>query len=577
MKKMMKFISFILVLTILMSILISVVNINTSYAVSQSVSSDINGINNSKYPGIKDRINLLKSKYPNWNFKILYTGLDWNDVIAHEFVGHGDSPKCLVQKQANYQGAWICPICGDRPYDNGTWRCCSEQAIKYMMDPRNSINASDVFQFEELNNTGCDIETIRTMVSGSFLAGHEQVLVNTANNNNVNGYYITARMLHEQGKSGSALTSGDGYEGNYVGYYNAFNIAASGNSTSEIIKNALAYAKKMGWNSLDKSITEGIRFLANEYINKGQNTLYLQKFDVEASNGLYCNQYMQNILAAQTEGTTLRNTYISTNTMSSAHTFIIPVYENMPNEACPRPDTNGTSTVSSDLVKVNVNSQIKMRNSPNGSETVGWLYKDEIVTRTEKATSKVAGTYWDKVRKNDGTEGYTARETYEYESEYKLYLVPINDNSANNNNNNNNNEQEEENNLQNTNKVKIDKQSNIIIVTPDAIANDILNANGGSIKIVRADGSYLWGPGEPLATGFKVANRYTVVKKGDCNGDSYVDTGDTFIIKKVLLNVGQFGNDYLKKAADVNNDNYVDTGDTFSLKKQLLGLGNISI
>ena len=139
---------------------------------------------------------------------------------------------------------------------------------------------------------------------------------------------------------------------------------------------------------------------------------------------------MQNILAAQSEGTTLRNTYINTNSMSSSHTFIIPVYENMPQNVCSRPDTNGTSSTDMDLVKVNVEASLRIRNSPNGDTTVGWLYSNEIVTRLEKTTSKVNGTYWDKVQKADGTIGYAARETYEGESSYKLYLVPVSENSS---------------------------------------------------------------------------------------------------------------------------------------------------
>lgn len=164
--------------------------------------------------------------------------------------------------------------------------------------------------------------------------------------------------------------------------------------------------------------------------------MYLQKFDVEKTNGLYSNQYMQNILAAQNEGTTLRNTYININSMSSSHTFIIPVYENMPSDVCSRPDTNGSSSTDVDVVKVNVDQTLRIRNNPNGTETVGWLYKNEIVTRIEKATSKVGGTYWDKVRKSNGVVGYAARETYDGESQYKLYLVPVNDNNNNSGNNN---------------------------------------------------------------------------------------------------------------------------------------------
>lgn len=554
MDKIRRIISIVLILSIITGILISVINHNESYAVSQSVSTDINGINDSKYPGIKDRIKLLQSKYPNWKFKILYTGLDWNEVISNEYVGHGGSPKNLVYKNSRYQGAWICSICGDRAYDNGSWRCVSEQGIKYMMDPRNSLNASDIFQFEELTNSGSDVNVVKSMVNGTFLAGHEQGIVDAANKNNVNAYYIVARIIQEQGKTGTVLTAGNGYNGQYVGYYNVFNRGASGNSTQEILLNGLATAKKYGWTSLDKSIDGGISFLANNYIHKGQNNLYLQKFDVEATNGLYSNQYMQNILAAQSEGTTLRNTYININAMSSSHTFIIPVYENMPGDACSRPDTNGSSSTDVDVVKVNVDQTLRIRNNPNGSTTVGWLYKDEIVTRLEKATSKVGGTYWDKVRKSNGVVGYAARETYDGESQYKLYLVPVNDNGNNGNNDNNDNGGNNSSGNDTTN-VKIDKTNNIITVTPNVIAFDILNAFGGSAKITKADGSYLNGGNDLMATGFIVEDKYTVVKKGDCNGDGNTNALDAAIILRYNVNQYSLKDCYLRAGAISDNNN----------------------
>ena len=169
--------------------------------------------------------------------------------------------------------------------------------------------------------------------------------------------------------------------------------------------------------------------------------MYLQKFDVDNKYyGLYWHQYMQNIMAAQSEGTTLRKTYEKINAINTSHTFIIPVYKNMPTTACARPNSTSSSVVTSDIVKVNVNSTIGLRESPNGNRLANtYLSKDEIVTRIEKATSKVAGTYWDKIRKADGTEAYVARETYDYETEYKLYLVPVNSDSNSNINNVNSN------------------------------------------------------------------------------------------------------------------------------------------
>lgn len=57
--------------------------IKESYA-AQSTEGYSSKINN--YPGYKELIDNLKAKYPNWQFKILYTGLDWNQVIKMKQV-----------------------------------------------------------------------------------------------------------------------------------------------------------------------------------------------------------------------------------------------------------------------------------------------------------------------------------------------------------------------------------------------------------------------------------------------------------------------------------------------------------
>ena len=420
--KIIKFISIVVILTILAYTLLVLFDNNKAYAVSQWISSDIDGIDESLYPGFKEKIKSLQAQYPNWTFKVLYTDLNWSDVISNEYVGHNSGPRNMIQATTNYQGQWICPICS---YKNSSWRCASQAAIEYMMDPRNSLNSSDIFQFEELTINGCDINAINSMISGTFLQGHANEIANSANATQINPYYIIARLIQEQGRNGSATSSGAS------GYYNPFNIGATGNSDAEEIENAINYAKKQGWNTLEKAITGGINFIANDYIKQGQNTLYFQKFDVENQyNGLYWHQYMQNLMAAQSEGNTLRKTYVDINSVSSSHTFIIPLYKNMPSTACSRPDGSADATVSGDIVKVNANGGLNMRNAPNGS-VIGAVSSGEIVTRIEKATSKVAGTYWDKIRRANGEEGYVARQTYDNEAEYKLYLLPLGDDGSN--------------------------------------------------------------------------------------------------------------------------------------------------
>ena len=67
----------------------------------------------------------------------------------------------------------------------------------------------------------------------------------------LNGYSILAKIINEQGSGSSPLATGSGYNGQYVGYYNFFNVGAYGNGTSTVITNGLKYAQNKGWNSVE--------------------------------------------------------------------------------------------------------------------------------------------------------------------------------------------------------------------------------------------------------------------------------------------------------------------------------------
>ena len=525
-----KFISILIIINIISIITENFSTVSKAADIKQTVSTDINAIDESKYPGIKSKINELKKQYPNWNFKILYTGIKWEDAIKYEYTGHGSSPKNLVPISSNYAGNWICSICKDEVYDSGAWKCASEEAIKYMMDPRNSINTSDIFQFLELSydqNKGYSKDTVKTMLKGSFLEDEKYVTVimDACKQYNVNPYYIVARILQEQGKKGSVLTKGEGYNNQYVGYYNVFNIGASGSVKEKVILNGLAKAKNNGWTSLEKSISGGIQIIASQYIARGQNTMYLQKFDVDNSDGnMYWHQYMQNILAAQKEGETLKKTLSTINAVSGEYTFIIPVYENMPSTVALRPSTTLSNVeVSTDLVIVNVNSSLKIRSAPAGTTTVGYLYAGEIVTRIQKATEKVNGTYWDKVLSSGGVEGYAARNTYDGDSAYKLYLVPLSDEILINGSEGNTNE---------SNEIKQDEIN---------IVNTNQNNDASSSGLI----------------------------KGDVNSDGKITSSDYVLIKNHIMGTKMLSEE-AKKYADYNEDGKITSSDYVLIKNYIM-------
>ena len=53
--------------------------------------------------------------------------------------------------------------------------------------------------------------------------------------------------------------------------------------------------------------------MGSNYINKGQNTLYFEKFNVVNTSSLYFHQYMGNATAALTEGQSLAKGYSDKN------------------------------------------------------------------------------------------------------------------------------------------------------------------------------------------------------------------------------------------------------------------------
>lgn len=565
-RKILKYIIF-LIIFILINILLE----NNVEAGSQPISEDINGIDSNRYPGVKQMIQMLQYQHPNWRFKVLYTGLTLDEVIANEYVGHKtESPRSLVS--GNLTGEWKCSICGDTRYDNGSWCCASEIALRYMIDPRNSINSSDVFQFMELTYVECDHNSIQQMVSGTFLDNYNYIeaILRAARNNNINAYYLAALALQEQGPNGGATVSGT-YPG-YEWFYNIFNINATGKDKETIIKNGLSYAQRKGWLTIELSIEGGAEIIANGYINRGQNTIYFKKFDVEDTNGLYWHQYQQNILAAQNEGVKIRKALEENGKMEAPYTFIIPLYENTPSEICRKPNTSsGSSTITSDLVRVNVNSSIAVRYSPNGDKMSGVsLYKDEIVTRLEKATTKVGGTYWDYILKGDGTKGYVARETYDYDlPDYKLYLVPILEEQPQPQ------PPEDETNTIKNDKVKINYTSKEVTIVPGTSIQDIMSLTGENIVVRKANGEILV-DGAPLATGYIINDTYTIAVLGDPNGDGKVNSGDLFSIQKYLLTKHGMS-EQVGIAMDVNGDKKINSGDLFGIQKYLLTKINFTI
>ena len=106
-----------------------------------------------------------------------------------------------------------------------------------------------------------------------------------------------------------------------------------------MIRSGLQEAKDNGWDTRYKALEGGAKSVSSDYIFKGQDTLYLQKFDVDPSyNGLYWHQYMQNLLGPYSEGKSVRKGYEEMGILNNGFVFKVPVYNNMPGSPCPKPE-----------------------------------------------------------------------------------------------------------------------------------------------------------------------------------------------------------------------------------------------
>lgn len=375
-------------------------------------------VDESKYPGYKEKLLALRKANPNWKFTLYYTGIDWKTAVYNETKGlHGRS---LVQGKT---GEWLCEQCGTKVYDKGGWMCASEKAVAYLMDTRNYLITSYIFQFEELSYDPSyyTIDGIEKVLNGTFMykksirqyynnSNFEDItfskaIMEAANSSGVSPYYLAARIRQEIGVNGSDSIYGT-YKG-YEGYYNFYNIGA--NSGTDPIGNGLKFASNttMGkyllpWDDPAKAIKGGAIWIATNYIAIGQDTLYFQKFDV-VSNGtpFYTHQYMQNIFAAKNEGYTTYSTYNKLGLLDNNYNFIIPVYENMPKalSAEPKNDLNKpvvprlSLKTTSKALMIGKTYNIEIKENNTGTLT----YKSSntkvaIVSSSGKVTAKSYGT-----------------------------------------------------------------------------------------------------------------------------------------------------------------------------------------
>ncbi|MHB8129331.1 MAG: SH3 domain-containing protein [Mobilitalea sp.] len=329
----------------------------------------------------KASLRQLHTIYPHWEFKAYHTGLDWYSVISRETVTGKNllSNAKSIEWKSLENGAYNWKTDAFIVFDGSTWVTASKAAVEYYMDPRNFLSSSGIFQFELLkyqsgyqNLSGVEnilkgtamYNTRYTFTDENGIAqaySYAETFIKAAEYSGVSPYHLASRVKQEIVTSATTLSSSvSGTYSGYEGLYNFYNIGAFDSAGGGAIANGLRYAKNgstnvvnnslymIPWTSPFRSIVGGSYFIGGSYINRGQDTIYLQKFNVTPISTFY-HQYMSNVEAPFAEGKKILTAY---NGMAdSPIVFSIPVYLNMP-----------TSAISAPVTMFNPNNRMKSLN-----------------------------------------------------------------------------------------------------------------------------------------------------------------------------------------------------------------------
>lgn len=542
----------------------------------------------------REGLRQLHAAYPKWRFVADHNGVDWNsmvdaqNVIGRSLVSSGDPDSWKSVEEGYYD--WSTGKYTDL---DGGWVQASNEMIQYALDPRNFLNASNIFMFESLvyNPSFQNESGVRSFIAGSFMDGsshdltyngltydYASALMLAGQTASISPYHIATRIFQELGRSNPSNIISGNISG-YSNLYNYFNIGATYANGNNATTNGLIYANRTDvatlrpWNSRMRAIIGGSIFVGNEYVNIGQNTLYYEKFDIKN----FWHQYMTNIQAAVSESNSSSNAYSSNLKYDSAFVFTIPVYDNMPSAVCERPEKNFG----------NVNNKLKDLSVDGYSLTQTFdLYNNEYSLIVDNIVSSihVSGSLVDDLASVDGLGDYnlgvgeniinivvTAQNGDQ--NTYRICVV----------------REEPDTTGEGTGFSSIyavnENQKTIANISVGSSASEFMNGitctGGATAKVLDKNDTEVTGK---VATGnvliiYNSSNmviaQYDIVIYGDPTGDGKIDIFDVASIKRYKLGSVSLENAYLE-AADCNHDGKVDIFDVAAIKRNVLGVSIIS-
>jgi len=515
--------------------------------------------------------------HPTWKFTPLITDISWDELLENQYVTGRNLLKTPVSWRSYEKGAydWTNNTWYNN-FDSGGWIQACEECIDYYLDPRNFIE-NGIFQFLVLSYDGTEVpvSSIKNMLKNTFMyegdvgggMTYPEAIIAAGKEAGASPYMLAARIRLEQGAVGNKLAHGtvtETYNGESVyGYYNHFDIGAYAHNGRGAILNGAIYAKNKGWDTPYKAIVGGATFLVKSYIGVGQNTLYLQKYDVvDGGNGYYGHQYMTNVDAAYTEGITLQNAIIGSEAENTALNFLIPVYKNMPEEVAPKPLTTGSANnLLSDISAEDVIFTEKFDKYTKQYEGNTSRKTIEITAKAYDEAAVISGTGTVELEKGVNEIRISVLATNGCTRTYTLYITydgpdPISKTYG----------------IGDTMIMGIAPlttvegfKENLILTERTAIIKGTDGNEKANSDMVKT-GDILF------VTEGEITTSYSIVIYGDTNGDGKLTSADLLRTQRVILKLAEFDNKAFENAADFNRDGNINSRDLLTCQRRILGL-----
>ncbi|NLD10406.1 MAG: hypothetical protein GX671_01425, partial [Clostridiales bacterium] len=361
------------------------------------------------------RLATLHKSHPNWVFKAVDTGLTWSSAAAKQTASNGSNAI-----QSSYAPAYRSTDKGSYDYLKNTytirdgkkapyWYTASKKAVYYYMDPRNWMDETNIFMFEDnhYQSEYQSVNVVKRIVKGNYsLYKNASVFVEAGVAYDISPIYLAAKSYTELGSTSSNTESYTmsvevfTYNGiKYKNCYNAYNIGANDSSDGTAALKGLVYAnggsvskdyvrglsRDYGrvWSSQNKAIKGGAQYIRDCYVNRGQYTRYLEHFNV--MNGISqvgTHEYQTAVFGPKSMAYATSKAYADYGILDKKIVFYIPVYSNMPSSVCAQPSTSWSK---------DNNYYLKTLNFTDGTNTYKQI-KDSGLYYTRSFTQNVANS-----------------------------------------------------------------------------------------------------------------------------------------------------------------------------------------